>query len=68
MAVLLDIHGLRAQEASAFALAALDSGRTPRCPGIQPRPVLTAGWTIASNGRLACSWHGENPDLDLLSG
>jgi hypothetical protein len=68
MAVLLDIHGLRAQEASAFTPAALNSGRTPHCPDAQPWPVLATGWTITPDGRLACFWRVENPDLDLLSG
>lgn len=49
MATLLDINVLRAQEASAVALAALTGGHTAR-------PLLAAGWTIAPDGRLACAW------------
>jgi hypothetical protein len=49
MAAFLDIHVLRAQEASAVALAALTGGHTAH-------PQLAMCWIVAPDGRLACAW------------
>ena len=57
MAAFLDIHVLRAQEASAAALAALTGGHTARS-------LLAACWTVAPDGRLACAWQTVAVDID----
>ena len=57
MATLLDINVLRAQGASAVALAALTRAHTAR-------PLLAACWTFAPDGRLACSWLAVAEDID----
>jgi hypothetical protein len=57
MAAFLDIDVLRAQEASAAALAALTRGHVAR-------PLLAACWTLAPDGRLVCSWQAAAADID----
>ena len=61
MATLLDIDVLRAQQASAVALAMLTGGHIAR-------PLLAAYWTVAPDGRLACSWQAVAANIDPPSG
>lgn len=59
MAALFDIAVLRAHEAAADAVAALEIGRDPR-PG---RCRLAATWTVGPNGALTCRWTQDAPKI-----
>jgi hypothetical protein len=57
MAAFLTVDVLRAHAASACLLDALPWGREPAWPRPpQPRPMLSAQWLVAPDGRLACRW------------
>jgi hypothetical protein len=61
MAAFLAVDVLRAYAVPVFPCVTSDHGHEsawPR-PAAEPRPVLTAHWLMAPDGRLTCRWQTD---------
>jgi hypothetical protein len=63
MAAFLTVDVLRAHAAPAFPCASFWRANEPVSPHPtpRPRPVLTAQWLVAPDGRLTCWWRTDVP-------
>lgn len=59
MAAFLTVDVLRAHAAPGLPQAVIDRVPARPFPALPPRPVLTARWLVAPDGRLTCRWQTD---------